>query len=111
MSDGSSPIVDFSLLLTNLIFPELVIVAMLFELLIWTMVCLNLLRGVLRIASVFSPASRISNNLHPETSRLVSSKFSNSPLVGVLSILKPIHRCFPLAAFFGFGMLLRRGLP
>jgi hypothetical protein len=29
----------------------------------------------------------------------------------VFSILKPIHRCFPLAAFFGFGMLPRRGLP
>ncbi len=108
---GSSLRVEYRRFLTNLIFPELVIVTISFELFIWATVDLNFSSGVLRIARVFSPVSLISNNLQSEPSRWVFSKFSKSSLDGVFSILKPIHRCFPLAAFFGFGMLPRRGLP
>ncbi len=111
MSDGSFRRVDSRRFLTNLILPELVIVAMSLELLIWAMVCLNCFRGIFRIAKLSFSDLWISNNPHSEHSKWVFSDFSNSSLVGVLSILKPIHRCFPLAAFFGFGMLLRRGLP
>ena len=96
---GSSLRVEYRRFLTNLIFPELVIVTISFELFIWATVDLNFSSGVLRIARVFSPISLISNNLQSEPSRWVFSKFSKSSLDGVFSILKiPLKNFKPTVA-------------
>ena len=86
MSDGSSRLVEFRRFLTNLILPELVRVAISFELLIRMIACWKISRGVLIIARVFPLASSISNNLQSEPFRQSCSKSVKSSLVGVFSI-------------------------